>query len=247
MYVWMKRAVIMGTSSGIGRGIATRLLDDGWCVGVAARRLGELEKIRETYPNMVKTKWIDVTNDDADDLLRSLIEDLGGVDLYVHASGVGYENAALDREMELKTVGTNVLGFTNMVAAAFNHMATNGGGHIAVVSSIAGTKGLSPAPSYGASKAYQNNYIQALEQLANSRHLNIRFTDIRPGFVDTPLLAGKAYPILMKTDKVARLSVSAIYRNRHVAVIDWRYAILTWLWRLIPNAAWRRVKLLERG
>ena len=66
-----------------------------------------------------------------------------------------------------------------MVGAAYRYMAGHGGGHIAVISSIAGTKGLGPAPAYSATKALQNIYIQSLEQLANSRRLNIRFTDIR--------------------------------------------------------------------
>ena len=82
-------------------------------------------------------------------------------------------------------------------------MKTHGGGHIAVISSIAGVKGLAPAPSYSATKAFQNTYIQALEQLAYSQRLPIRFTDIRPGFVDTALIAGSGFPMKMKPEVVA--------------------------------------------
>ena len=90
----------------------------------------------------------------------------------------------------------------------------------------------------------QNTYLQALEQLAISKHHNIHFTDIRPGFVDTPLLAGSSrLPMLMTTEKVARSILKAVDNRRHVCVIDTRWGVLTFLWRLIPNWIWRRMKL----
>ena len=92
--------------------------------------------------------------------------------------------------------------------------AAHGGGHIAVISSIAGVKGLAPAPSYSATKAFQNAYIQALEQLAYSQRLPIRFTDIRPGFVDTALIAGSGFPMKMKPEVVARHIVRSIYSQQ---------------------------------
>jgi short-subunit dehydrogenase len=130
-----------------------------------------------------------------------------------------------------------------MVGTAYRYMASHGGGHIAVISSIAGTKGLGPAPSYSATKAFQNTYIQSLEQLANAQHLNIRFTDLRPGFVDTDLLGDAPYPILLKKEDVAREMVSAIEHHRHMLVIDWRWQAITWLWRRIPRFIWRRLQL----
>ena len=76
------------------------------------------------------------------------------------------------------------------------------------------------------------------------RGLNISFTDIRPGFVDTPLLGDeKHYPMLLKPERVAEDIVKAIRRKKHVLVIDWRYRILTFFWRLIPNALWRRLRV----
>ena len=120
-----------------------------------------------------------------------------------------------------------------------------GEGHIAAITSIAGTKGLGPSPAYSATKALQATYLQALEQQARQRNLNIRFTDIRPGFVDTDLLRGNfRYPMLMRPEAVARDILRSIYRRRHVRIIDWRYRVLTFFWRLIPNWLWRRLKLV---
>ena len=239
----MKRAIIIGASSGMGREVARILLAEGWRIGVAARRTAPLRELEIANPKQVVSADIDVNDEEAPAKLLSLIERLGGIDLYFHAAGVGWQNPQLDLTVELDTVRTNGMGFTRLVDTAFGYMATHGGGHIAVISSIAGTKGLGPAPAYSATKAFQNTYIQALEQLANARRLPIRFTDIRPGFVDTPLLAGVHYPMLMSSTAVARQIVRAVNRRRHVRVIDWRYRVLVFFWRLIPNVVWRRLAL----
>ena len=173
------------------------------------------------------------------------------MDLYFHASGIGKQNRNLKEDIELQTMETNAVGFTRMLGTAYRYFAevlTRQGqrkeGHIAAISSIAGTKGLGPAPAYSATKALQATYLQALEQQARQRGLNISFTDIRPGFVDTALLNDDfPYPMLMKPEKVARDIVRSIYRRRHIRVIDWRYRILTFFWRLLPKCLWRRMKL----
>ncbi|MBR6194129.1 MAG: SDR family NAD(P)-dependent oxidoreductase [Prevotella sp.] len=232
----MKRAIVVGASSGIGLEVARLLRQKGWTVGVAARRVERLAEFDVA-------EQIDVNDAEAGHRLVELAERLGGMDLYFHASGIGHQNRELQEDIELQTVETNGLGFTRMVGAAYRYMAGHGGGHIAVISSIAGTKGLGPAPAYSATKALQNTYIQSLEQLANSRRLNIRFTDIRPGFVATDLLGDDPYPMLLDKTDVARDIVSSIEKRRHVRVIDWRWRIVTWLWRRIPRFVWRRLSL----
>ena len=178
--VMRKNAIVMGASSGMGREVALLLLADGWQVGVAARRADALEQLRKQYPEQVTVAVIDVTDTAAGEQLTALAERMGGMDLYFHASGIGKQNPNVDAEIELRTVGTNGMGFTRMIDAAFGYMAKHGGGHIAAITSVAGTKGLGMAPSYSATKAFQNTYLQALEQLANMRKLHITFTDIRP-------------------------------------------------------------------
>ena len=133
-----------------------------------------------------------------------------------------------------------------MIGTAYRYFANRGEGHIAAITSIAGTKGLGPAPAYSATKAYQATYLQALEQQANARKLNIRITDIRPGFVDTALLSGlPRYPMMLTPQHVAREIVSAIEHHDHIRIIDWRYRILTALWRRVPHFIWRRLKLVK--
>ena len=239
-----KKALIIGASSGIGMEVAKLLLADGWKLGVAARREALLQELKAIAPERVEVMTIDVTKPDAGQRLLTLIDQLGGMDLYFHASGIGKQNRALEADIELRTIDTNAVGFTRMIGTAYRYFAEQGKGHIAAITSIAGTKGLGPAPAYSATKALQATYLQALEQQAYQRGLNIRFTDIRPGFVDTALLSGTfKYPMMLKPEAVARDIVSSIYHRRHVRVIDFRYRVMTFLWRLIPNCIWRRIKL----
>lgn len=239
-----KKAIIVGASSGIGQEVARLLLADGWHIGVAARREEPLMALKATAPEHVEVMTIDVTKEDAGEQLLMLIERLGGMDLYFHASGIGKQNRTLTEDIELRTMATNAVGFTRMIGTAYRYFAERGNGHIAAISSIAGTKGLGPAPAYSATKALQATYLQALEQQACQRKLNIRFTDIRPGFVDTALLNDDfPYPLMMKPEAVAQDIVQSIYRKRHVRIIDWRYRVLTMGWRLIPRWLWRRFKI----
>lgn len=240
----MKRAIVIGASSGIGKEVARLLLADGWHLGVAARRTELLEELRSEYPELVTVAEIDVTSEDAPRKLLDLIDEMGGVGLFFYSSGIGKQNMLLDKEIEMRTVETNVKGFTQMIDTIYNYMSEHQGGHIAAISSIASTKGLGAAPSYSATKSFQAHYIEALQQQANMRNLNIRFTDIQPGFVDTALLGDDhKYPLLLRTEDVARQIVRAVYKEKGRCIIDWRYRLLTFFWRLIPRCLWVRLKI----
>ena len=239
------KAIIVGASSGIGLEVAKLLLADGWHIGIAARREEALLELKKTAPERVEVMAIDITHPDAGERLLTLVRQLGGMDLYFHSSGIGKQNRTLEPDIELQTMDTNAIGFTRMIGTAYRYFAEQGKGHIAAITSIAGTKGLGPAPAYSATKALQATYLQALEQQARQRGLyDIHFTDIRPGFVDTALLSGSfRYPMMLRPESVARDIVSSIRKRRHVRVIDARYRVLTFFWRLVPYFIWRRLRL----
>ena len=237
-----KKVIIIGATSGIGREVALIYIAQGWKVGVAGRREAELESLRAKYPEQVYAQALDVTHEDAPEKLQALIEQVGGMDVFLLSSGIGKQNPTLETGLELTTAATNVEGFIRMTNAAFHYFEQQGHGHLAVISSIAGTKGLGAAPAYSATKGFQNIYMDALDQLARMKKLNIRFTDIRPGFVATPLLNNqKKYPMLMDAPIVALDIVSAIEKKKRVAIIDWKFRLLVGFWRLIPKWIWLRL------
>ena len=188
----------------------------------------------------------DVDSDDAIEGLHELIGKLGGMDLYFHSSGIGWENCSLDAEKEMRTVQTNAVGFTRMVLSAYQWFADNAHrGRIACITSIARTRGLGAAPAYSATKRFQSHYLECLAQLASMRRLPIAITDIRPGFVATDLIAGSHFPLQLSAEHVAADIVSAVERGKKVVTIDWRYRLLVAAWRMIPRWAWIRLRFVE--
>lgn len=238
-----KRIVIIGATSGIGYEVAKIYCRLGWRVGVAGRRIERLEAFKEQAPEQIEIQQIDVTETEAVEKLHSLIDKLGGMDIFLLSTGIGSQNRTLNSEIELSTVNTNALGFTRMVTATYNYFKEEGGGHLSVISSIAGTKGLGAAPAYSATKRFQNTYIDALAQLARMEKQPVRFTDIRPGFVKTDLLKNDKYPLLMDPELVAQKIVKALSQKKRRVIIDWRYAILVFFWKLIPSYIWERLSI----
>ena len=236
-------AIILGATSGIGREVAILLLKEGWRVGLAGRRTELLEDLAQAYPSQVCVATIDVCSADAQDAWLKLAQDLGGVDLYLHSSGVGWYNPELDAEKEIRTAMTNAEGFIRMVTTAYNYFKqTRRKGHIAAISSIAGTRGLGAAPAYSATKKLQHTYFEALSQLARKDQLQLTFTDIRPGFVRTAFIAGSAFPMQMEVTFVAKEIVRVLKQHKHIAIIDWRYRCIVALWRLLPRWLWVRIR-----
>lgn len=238
-----KRIVIIGATSGIGYEVAKIYCRLGWRVGVAGRRIERLEAFKEQAPEQIEIQQIDVTETEAVEKLHRLIDKLGGMDIFLLSTGIGSQNRTLNSDIELSTVNTNALGFTRMVTAAYNYFKEEGGGHLSVISSIAGTKGLGAAPAYSATKRFQNTYIDALAQLARMEKQPVRFTDIRPGFVKTDLLKNDKYSLLMDPELVAQKIVKALSRKKRRVIIDWRYAILVFFWKLIPSYIWERLSI----
>lgn len=91
----MKRAIIIGATSGIGKEVAQRLLSEGWQIGIAGRRQSALEDFRQIAPEQIKIQSLDVTQEDSAGKLDALIHQLGGMDLFLLSSGIGFQNMDL--------------------------------------------------------------------------------------------------------------------------------------------------------
>ena len=129
----------------------------GCVFGLAARRTAPLLILKQLAPQRVFVKELDVTATEATDALSELVQEMGGMDLYLHVAGIGKQNRTLEADIELDTFRTNVLGFGQMVGWAYRYFADRGGGHLAAISSIAGTKGLGVAPAYSATKRFSKH------------------------------------------------------------------------------------------
>jgi len=238
----MPTAIIIGATSGIGLALAQELARHGYALGLAGRREAILAEVRAALGTRVAIRRLDLCRpEEAMAQLDSLIDELGGMDLLIVSSGVGHPNPALAWEPERDTIAVNVAGFTAMIAAGFRYFRRQGHGHLVGISSIAGLRGSRWNPAYSATKAYESNYLEGLRGLVYHLGLPIAVTDIRPGFVATPMTAHNTKMFWVATaERAAAQSYRAIRRKARVAYVTRRWALLAALLRLLPG------KLLER-
>jgi short-subunit dehydrogenase len=238
-----KKAIVVGATSGIGRGIAELLVSRGYTVGITGRREHLLNEIKASSPASFIVSTFDINDtENVLEKLEDLALKLGGVDLFVLSSGVGKRNKDLDLEPELSTIMTNVTGFTTAVNWAYKYFEKAGGGKLASISSIAGTRGFGLSPSYSASKSYQIKYLEALRQKAKTTGGKISVTDVRPGFVDTAMGNGEGAFWIAPVEKASKQIVKAIDNKRGVVFVTKRWRIISILLRLMPRPIFERLK-----
>lgn len=237
----MKRAVVIGATSGIGEGLAKVLISEGYRVGITGRRGDRLEALRLSSPDNYIVKSFDCTSEDSIDNLNRLVEELGGVDLIVLSSGRGNKNPELEFEIEDRTNRLNVLAFTEIAVWAYNLFEKQAYGHFVSISSIAGLRGNRYAPSYGASKSYQMRYLEALRQKAKYSSKPIYITDVRPGYVDTAMGQGEMAFWVAPVEKVSKQIFRLIQKRRDVGYVTKRWAVVATIFKLIPNFIYKRL------
>lgn len=231
--------------------MAAQLVKAGHKVGIAGRRSELLNSFVEEYKGVaaepIEQQVVDVTSPSAPASLDELIGRMGGMDVLLHVAGAGFENPALEEGKERHITEVNSVGFVTIIDHAYHWFRTHGGrGHIAAVTSIAGTKGMGLAPAYSATKRLQTTYLSALAQHARMDGVRLYITDIRPGYAQTDILTpGKKYPMVLTPEKVARKAIDAINHRRRICTIDWRFRLLVAGWSLIPRPLWERLTFVK--
>ena len=239
-YFILKKAIIIGATSGIGKELAKQLAKDGYQIGITGRRQENLLALQATAPEKYIVQSWDATTVDNETELEKLVAKLGGLDLLVMNSGVGRLNKHLMYEHEKMTMDLNVIAFTQIMAWGFRYFRDNGGGQLVGISSVASLRGSRHAPAYSGSKAYQANYMEGLRNKAFKDKLPITVTDIRPGFVDTPMTKGqKGMFWVSDIEKATRQICSGIKSKRSVKYITNRWRILAIVSKLLPRGIYK--------
>jgi len=232
----MKKAIIVGASSGIGRELAKLLVRHDYIVGVTARRTELLTELQAELTDKCHIRTMDIADTaNAIETLSSLIAEMGGVDLVVISAGTGHSTLDLQWSNEKDTIDTNVSGFTAIATTAFNYFVKQGHGHLVGISSIAALRGSRQAPAYNASKAFVCNYLEGLRHMAMKSKLPIYVTDIQPGFVDTRMAQGDRIFWRASTEKAARQIYRAIERKKPHAYVTRRWRLIAWVLKILPN------------
>jgi len=238
----MKKAIVVGATSGIGRELAIILAEHNYKVGITGRREQLLLNLQASKPENFIVSVFDVSHiDDVPYALQKLIDELGGLDLLVLSSGTGKINPELDTAIEQQTNAVNVAGFTAVANWAFNFFELQGSGHFAAITSVGAIRGSRQAPAYGASKAYQVNYLEGLRQKATNLKMPIYVTDIRPGFVDTPMAQAENMFWVAPVEKAAKQIFKALENKRDVVYITKRWRLVAFIFRMVPGFLYKRM------
>ena len=134
----MEKVIIIGATSGIGKELAMVLSQDGYAVGITGRRIHLLEELQAKLSPDSIARQIDVSDTPAAiDILESMIDEMGGVDMIVINAGIGFVDPELQWDKERETIDVNVVGFAAMANVAYHHFVRQKRGHLVGISSIA--------------------------------------------------------------------------------------------------------------
>ena len=236
----MKKAIIIGASTGIGRALTKVLLDNDYKVGITGVEKNILNELNRISNNNLSVKYLDCTSHRSSEIINDFIDWLGGLDLLVFSAGIGHLDKNLGFEIENEANQLNVLAFTEIADKAYRYFESKEYGHFVAITSIAGLRGNRIAPAYHAAKSYQISYLQGLRQKAINSKLSITITDIRPGFVDTGHV-NKNYFWMASKEKAAQQIFNIIRKKKNVGYITKRWFIIALILRIIPSWIYNRV------
>ena len=238
----MKKAIIIGATSGIGKGLAKILVENNYIVGITGRRTELLDELKSWKPQSYFTRAFDITDTKIIvENLEVLTTDLGGLDLLIISSGTGDLNENLDFEIEKRTIETNVTGFTCIANWTFNYFEKQKSGHLVAISSVGGLRGSRIAPAYNATKSYQINYLEGLRQKATKLKIQIFVTDVRPGFVDTEMAKGEGQFWVATVDKATLQIFEAIKQKSKIVYVTKRWRLIAEILKRIPIQIYDRM------
>ncbi len=237
----MKKAIVIGATSGIGRELVKLLVQDNYKVGITGIENDLLEQMQKAYQGKVISKYLDCTVENTAGDLEKLIAALGGLDLMVFSAGIGNLNKNQGYRVENKANRLNVLGFTEIADWSYRFFEKQGHGHLVAISSIAGIRGYHKAPAYHAAKAYQIIYLESLRQKARKTNSGIRITDIRPGFVKTDMTSDKKVFWAAPPEKASRQIYHIIRKRKSIGYVTHRWQLIAFAARLLPSWVHERV------
>jgi short-subunit dehydrogenase len=168
---------------------------------------------------------------------------LGPIDVLIANAGIGPTRDAseVDPEEVSNVININVVGAVNSVAAVLPEMLSRGQGHLVAISSLASYRGLPKSAAYCASKAALSAFFESLRLDLEPK--GIAVTIIHPGFIKTPLTAGREaqMPFLMELDDAVQKIVRAIEKRRKSYAFPWQLATIVRAGMVMPIWMYDRI------
>jgi NAD(P)-dependent dehydrogenase (short-subunit alcohol dehydrogenase family) len=248
-----QRILVTGASSGLGQGLARAFAARGRDLALVARRLDRLELLRDellaAHPGIrVVVGHLDVDDPDAvATVVPRLVAELGGIDRFIANAGlgkgapVGTGKAGPNRQVLV----TNVLGTHACCEAAVELFRAQGAGHLVVISSVAGVRGMGGTrTAYAASKAAGAVLAEGIraDLLGDPATRAIRVTSVHPGFIETDINVGRRGPLTVDLETGVAALTAAIEREPVRAYVpEWPWRPVAGLLRVLPLPLVRRL------
>jgi short-subunit dehydrogenase len=242
----IRTALVTGASSGIGAALARRLAAEGITVALAARREDALRAVADEIAGAggsASIHAIDVSDPEATVAAVQAVDDaIGGLDLVVANAGVGKGlwSGKLTWNDCADVLAVNVAGATATLCALIPRMVERKRGHLVGVSSIAAVRGFPKFAVYAASKAYLSHFLESLR--VDLRGTGVRVTDVRPGYVRTPMTADNtSMRFSVTAEDAAERIWKAIRGRRSVLTFPLPMASGARMMTVMPNALFDRM------
>ncbi len=244
----VKKIWITGASSGIGRSLAIKFAKEGWQVAASARRenlLNDLNKLNSS----IHPFPLDVKNEsETKNVFQNIIKKFETIEISVFCTGIHDPEAEkkLSSEKIREIMETNFFGTLNCIMAVNTYFREKKGGHISIVSSVAGYRGLPAASGYCASKSALTSLAESL-YFDFKRH-NVRVSLVSPGFIKTPMTDKNKFPMpMIKSPEFAakKMFIGLTKKNAFEIHFPITFTMIMKLLKVMPN--WLYFLLVKKG
>ncbi|MEX0610328.1 MAG: SDR family NAD(P)-dependent oxidoreductase [Balneolaceae bacterium] len=239
----MKKVIITGATSGIGRELAIQYSRKGHKVGLIGRRTERLEELKQEIGELAYIRTLDVTeHKHAEIVYQDLIDEMGGMDIMILNAGIGRLKMLPPWESEEKLIQVNALAFAHGCHFAFDYFINQEKGQIVGMSSLASLLASHRATAYCATKHFISNYMTGYRQKAKRVDADIVITDLCTGYVWSEMTErSKGMFWVSSTEKAVGQMIKAIEKRKNHAYITKRWILVAWLAKLTPQWLWDRL------
>jgi short-subunit dehydrogenase len=250
---WNDKVVFLtGASSGIGEALAIDLAKRGATLGLVARRREMLEDLADRCRKaggQARVFPLDVTDESAVyEAAEEIRSEFGRIDVLIANAGISgndEETKTYTPRAVRQVIDTNLMGAVNAIHAVVPQMVERGSGQLVAISSLAGFRGLPRSAAYSASKAAMTAFFESVRLDVAPK--GVAVTIIQPGFIKTPLTAGRAnkMPFIMELEDSIPHFINAIEKRKKFAAFPWQLATVVRAGKFMP--AWMYDRIAGRA
>ncbi len=239
---------ITGGSSGIGKALAYKFANEGWQVALSARREELLNQISKSNNN-IHSFPLDVLDvEKCKEVFNKIVTKFENIDIAVFSTGIHDPDSErkINLESIRKIMETNFFGTMNSINSVYNYFKDKKSGHISIVSSVAGYRGLPMAGAYCASKSALISYAESL--YFEMKRFNVRVSVVNPGFIKTPMTDQNPFPMpMIETPEFAAEEMfKGLTKSKSFEIhFPKKFTFIMKILKIIPN--WLYLKLIKKG